>query len=525
MYNILLVDDEPIIKMAFRKMINWGETDFAIQGMTSNGLEALDFIKNNPIPIDIIVTDLVMPQMDGIELIRQVKETGFDGEILVLSNYSDFELVRQALLAGAMDYMLKVNINAQLLTQQLEKARQRIAANRNEQETLDKQNRENNHKYAIAHSIALKDYITNPHAASLPDILQDEYAKGGFWLILVLISQAASGRTPNPEHSIDILCSVFEEAQIDALVLSPWELLLIVPHAPLLEKKRDIYEKSANAHRQLKLYLGLQSTCIIPPVCASLQTAQKAYPEMLAAKDYLFYEPDAVLLRPEEIQFACLESSPNAANAAQELFTLTLTKQQDTWHKHLLNLLDSCRQSHMHPTAVRQFFVSVMAKFAGCAGIDIAKPEWLEFTEKISFANTISELLHILDSCCLYVWQNALPPEAAAYKKDVQNVILYLQAHYMEKITLAEIAKAVNLNPSYLCRLFKRDTGENLFQYLNNLRIKTAAALLLTDDMYIKEAASCVGIEDAFYFARLFKRAYGVSPSEYRCSVEAAAQQ
>lgn len=98
---------------------------------------------------------------------------------------------------------------------------------------------------------------------------------------------------------------------------------------------------------------------------------------------------------------------------------------------------------------------------------------------------------------------------------DVRTLILYLQQHYTEHISLDNLSATVNLNRSYLCRLFKRETGESLFQYLARLRLERATGLLLQEGLSIREVAARVGIDDPFYFTRMFKKQYGVAPSEY----------
>ena len=96
MFRILLIDDEPMIKIGVRKLLE--DTDYIIVGTANNGMEALEYLKTNS--VDIIMTDLKMPVMNGLELIHQLNALSFDGAILVLSNYSDFELVREALTEG-----------------------------------------------------------------------------------------------------------------------------------------------------------------------------------------------------------------------------------------------------------------------------------------------------------------------------------------------------------------------------------------------------------------------------------------
>ena len=107
--QILLVDDEPAIKIGFRQLTDWSKTPYTLCGTAGNGKEALAYLEKNP--VDIIITDLKMSVMDGIGLIHALKQNNSEIPIIVLSNYSDFELVREALTAGAADYILKANIS------------------------------------------------------------------------------------------------------------------------------------------------------------------------------------------------------------------------------------------------------------------------------------------------------------------------------------------------------------------------------------------------------------------------------
>lgn len=86
----------------------------------------------------------------------------------------------------------------------------------------------------------------------------------------------------------------------------------------------------------------------------------------------------------------------------------------------------------------------------------------------------------------------------------------------MHKLTLEQIAASVRLDKSYLCRLFKKETGKSIFQYLNEQRMCRAAEMIEKGNTYVREVAAAVGIDDQFYFTRLFKRQFGVSPSEYK---------
>ena len=124
MYQVLIVDDEPIVKIALRSMLDWGSLGFHICGTASNGQEALEMAERmHP---DLIICDLKMPVMDGIDLIRTAKDRSMNCEFLVISNYEDFNYVRTALVLGASDYILKVSISPEELTTQLQKIKEKL---------------------------------------------------------------------------------------------------------------------------------------------------------------------------------------------------------------------------------------------------------------------------------------------------------------------------------------------------------------------------------------------------------------
>ena len=129
MHNILFVDDELIYKLTIQNLVDWEKHGFSIIGTASNGEEALEFFKNKP--VHAVITDLQMPIMDGITLIQELRKYGFAGPILALSNYSDYEYVRGALIAGAYDYLIKINITKEQVEKSLHKCPKCLPAVRN----------------------------------------------------------------------------------------------------------------------------------------------------------------------------------------------------------------------------------------------------------------------------------------------------------------------------------------------------------------------------------------------------------
>ena len=110
-----------------------------------------------------------------------------------------------------------------------------------------------------------------------------------------------------------------------------------------------------------------------------------------------------------------------------------------------------------------------------------------------------------------------LPKGFDTLRKEVREAMLFIHFNYHRSITLDDVAKEVNLNRDYLCRLFKKETELPMFRYLNNLRMQRAASIIAEnpDRSYIRDVAAAVGIDDQFYFTRIFKKHHGISPREY----------
>jgi len=136
----------------------------------------------------------------------------------------------------------------------------------------------------------------------------------------------------------------------------------------------------------------------------------------------------------------------------------------------------------------------------------------LEYAAGMFFTSSYPEVICLED-----ISYADLPKGFDTLRKEVREAMLFIHFNYHRSITLDDVAKAVNLNRDYLCRLFKKETDLPMFRYLNNLRMQRAASIIAEnpDRSYIRDVATAVGIDDQFYFTRVFKKHYGVSPSEY----------
>lgn len=123
-----------------------------------------------------------------------------------------------------------------------------------------------------------------------------------------------------------------------------------------------------------------------------------------------------------------------------------------------------------------------------------------------------NELSALLESLCVRLQQL----KYGVYKKPIDQVIKFIDKHINQKIFLGDIAKEIGMSEGYLCKIFKSETGKSLVQYVNDLKMNRAAELLKNPELMVKEVSDAIGIDDPFYFNKMFRKHTGMSPSEYK---------
>lgn len=501
MYQLLLVDDEPVIRMTFRNLLPWDDSPWHIAGMVSNGEEALAFLAQHS--VDIIITDMKMPQMNGLELIRHLKEQRFPGAILVLSNYSDFSLVRQAMQLGARDYMLKTDMEAAPMREALERLSENLAP-------------------AEKRAAPEPTGITDDYRRTVLRDLMLGYAptEESDWNDSVLLPHAPYrmldvvmgnlGERPVTYKSIrNVLLANFNE-QTDVIYLGEQEYICLIPAGK--ENEDALLRRSVQLVRQLKMYLNSRANILVSSPFADTEALRCQLGQCQNAAKLFFYEISENCLAAERIVFSSLAEEALTEEAACQLAD-AFSHSPDRADSWITALMQRCADRRVDPELLRSYVFQILQALL------LNHPQTAESAVFASHLDVLScksaerlcNLLHALLPSLL----ETPAAELQTGNHDVRTLILYLQQHYTEHISLDTLSATVNLNRSYLCRLFKRETGESLFQHLARLRLERATGLLLQEGLSIREVAARVGIDDPFYFTRMFKKQYGVAPSEY----------
>ena len=184
----------------------------------------------------------------------------------------------------------------------------------------------------------------------------------------------------------------------------------------------------------------------------------------------------------------------------------------------IMEILDYMKKEFIYPKQVKNYFVFL---FSNVEGDEMQKglqnvfhlEAWLDL---ISNAETAQMLQKVVNNTIAYIRSWIKDTNNNRYRDDITHIIEYIDENYTVKLSLKTIAEAFSINESYLSRMFKNETGKNLIYFINEKKMRKAMELLEDPNMTIKKVANMVGINDQFYFNKVFKKFYHVSPSEYR---------
>lgn len=530
MYRAIIVDDEELVCKGLRKYFDWSKHNIQILSDFPDGQKAYQFVQENP--IDLLVTDVRMPHMDGITLAGHVKELYPDAKIIFVSGYDDVAYLKNALKVDAVDYILKsIDLN------ELEETVSRVV------KIMDTEN-------ARKKELAEMEELLNQ---SFP-LLQER-------LLLTLIRDDIEDLGNIREHIEFLNIPLDEDSRYCVLVLQ-------------LQRYYSTFSGMTERERQL-LSLKIQDEC---------RRIGKEYGETICFKsrvgEYVMiisleedeYE-DKLLQISEKIQTHMKEymdrlvyigisnmftglkniktAYENAANAISKRYLLddklqisidkyvTDSEMKDYREKARKNLLECLSQGNTEKVTdvLNDLFGRISQEFDHNEQQNLMiylllLPTRIINDMKIKTENVYSDQRAIMEQflCCKdfheqCVLIQSLYTQVATMMQSlskthshaiVDQVRRKIEERYKEQISISTLAEEVYLTPTYLCVLFKQTTGSTINEYLTMTRLEKAKQLLADSNIKLYDVCYEVGYLSPSYFSRLFKKYVGISPSEYR---------
>lgn len=536
--KVLIVDDETFVRVSFKSYINWHEYGFELVGEATNGIEALEAIDR--LRPDIVFLDIKMPEVNGIEVLRELKDNKLSLKVIVLSSYNEFDYVREAMKLGAADYIHKPDMSEDMVLMTLKNVSMELQNEREhmrEYKNLKNNIEQNKNDLKAIFLKGLIDEFYNKKCEVEEKVKTLGIKFNGTNMVCLAISidnytVVKDRYKANNKHLLDyaiknIIDELFlEETEFEFFKYNN-NMYMIVKSYSNMRSLNDIYKHNniiANTTaKALKQFLNISTSIGISSTHKHIMNIPQAFSEAVEANRLKFYEHGGTI-----INYYDLKANKNTVNkfkiegVLSEFRELIDNNEMDMLKEKIQETFEVLKEKRaLLEKELKDFSKEILyiisGKYRIATGIIDAKRKFSLRSEELNNSENIFEirdiLIHAVDQLAALYRQAVKVP---AKNSRVRDAMEYINSNYNRKLALETIAHQIGLNSSYLSRLFKTETGIGINCYINQVRIEMSKELLLKEDYKNYEVAEMVGYNNVEYFNEIFKRITGKSPKEYK---------
>lgn len=511
--QIVIVDDEQAIRERLVGLKEWEQIGCTVVGEAGNGSEALKVV--SACKPDLIITDIRMPVMDGIQFAESVRTLYPSVQIIFISAYGDFVYAKQAMKLGAVDFITKP-IAVGELVDTVELLRQGIhRADRDGD--LYQEN-------MIRLLLSGKWHELNAEENMKLQPLRDRRA---VLLSVEIDNLDVSDAVTNPFSLLTL-----KETVCDTMARHPYPYwtyvsqkgLYVILFEPDDADERDMKAGSLNVARDLiarcKTAFRHSVSIGVSSVLQAVTELRQGMQQIEECRDYRMLLGEGSIITSDSLSGIVRHGSLRAdAVETAELMGYLRKGEKERIPPFFRAVYRDILSNGLKKIHVQRYALDLMERAEQVmleSGMGTRKEEQIEDRKKILSYDTLSELMKFLETRL-----SDVADRLAAYSEQsgsgwLKKMMTYLDTHYREEITLVSLSKHLHMNHSYLCRLIKKETGTNFRELLWQVRIEKAKKLLAESETKAFEVAYMVGFKDPSHFSQLFKRIVGVTPTEFR---------
>ncbi|WP_379128421.1 response regulator [Paenibacillus sp. sgz500958] len=505
MFTILIVDDEKIERDGIRGLIAEMKYDLRVIE-AENGEKALEYLHLNP--VDILLTDIKMPFMGGLELAEQASLVQPSLEIIIYSAYGEFDYARRALYTNASSYLLKPidmdefagvmsgvmqkcahKATQQLRTAEIMQGYQKGLEYEKEKWLIDLLN-----GVTVISNVAELPFGGGPAALMLID-LKERFFDRNYEAFEQTVQQLAAG-------------------EYEVLNLNEYQSVLIVS-CPVSGGQEEIREMSERLAERISEQWYRHCCIVYGPVVSDWHEISACYGQIEQTLDYKFFFEDTVVLFAGDDLAGRVPDNVSAEILIADINQF-INHGEYAGASRSIELLFSHLSRNGSSSAIYiKYLCSDLVRNAFDQSGRRQKADFQQTVERIFKSDSIQDVKEVLLQALSEIEpDNGAPDESKRHI--VQQVIRIVEKDFRDDISLEVIAGRVSLNPTYLSHLFKKETGQSLIKFITLQRLEQAQYLLGNTNMKIVDIAENVGYWSSSYFCLTFKKYYGISPQKYR---------
>lgn len=507
MYRVMVVDDEAAHRKGMVQILNAMKPDyFLLEARDGNMAEMI----LDTVDVDIILTDIRMPNKDGLEFLADLYRIRHNAKVIIVSGYGQFSYAKTALANGAFDFLLKP-IDPEELEEALNRAEKSVEE--------DKKRKQNYSRYIDLLLVKMvKSELSDKEKEEIDGVLPADAAG------LVFTVKLPRRR----EKTIDFI----EWRQKIKQMLDEWG------HTIMFEETNDVVSWAGmfflkpscsgdNYERILKrIYERMQELVLfgmkfgLSRITENLcENVTDAYAQAVNALSKTFYFSDGGSIYIEEEAETSQEILRLLAEKEDDMANMIRYSEHEEIKKELAEFFSMITFENMpNPNRLKELFVLLGMRVTNLLqkkGVVIDyRPAIAAFTEKIMEAEHLKKLQEEVEN--IFLLLNDISKEEAGKEDAILLAVRYLEEHFAEEVALTEVAEKLFFTPAYFSICFKKRMGKPFSQYLKDVRMEKACEMLCRTNKKVGTIALETGYSDAAYFGKVFKKCIGCSPEEYR---------
>ncbi|NOU66308.1 response regulator [Paenibacillus sp. LMG 31461] len=527
-YTCFIVDDEDLIiqrlELYFSELSH-KETRFHLVGKANNGQKGIEeILKLKP---DIVISDIVMPRMDGIAMIEQLKLELPQTQFILLTAYSTFEYAQRAIHANVMEYIVKVPLNEADLDRALGKAAgilDEVKKKEEEFQSLNVSVLEN--KYRVRKQFfneLIRGEIPSHRVSNFANRMESQFFQANYCCFIVEMNLYESFRNEYSAVDQNILkyaiTNVIEETVMNsgrgvATDLSDNRFIGFLSwehNRSEMDTEFACQELGSQIVTHLQQYLNQRVSVAFGGPHRGWESIKQAYTEAQNVSEDFYYHAEKVVKTPaHRFHYRNDKREEFQQKLADFLVGVQRQVSKEELEKEFVVLNQFATDHKIHRSIMapmlRDLYRDIIMKFksGNTSTTDIA-----EFP--IEFMAFREQLAYISDFTFQYVHAGQL-----LHRAEIMRAMRFIEKNLKQRLTLEAIAEDVNLAPSYFSSLFKKTMNEGVISYINRKKIQLALELLNVQDYSLLELCEEVGIVNEGYFCKLFKEYTGDTPKQYR---------
>lgn len=508
--KIVVVEDEMRTRKGIVQLINQISSNYQIVGEAGNGIEGEKIVAEK-IP-DLIITDIKMPDMSGLEMLDKLKKYNLKHKSIILSGYSEFEYAQKAIKVGVYEYLLKPFTADDL---------QRVLIDIEKMIKLEKSLEESK----TSESVSI-DYILNSlflgndiGTKGMAEKMKTEYdldVTKNFHIGIVYLDSVVENISKKVLELLEENLNMYLANQYYLYKISAENTYVII----LPENKKTYDFKRAIQNKlRIEIYQPQYGNTIFGFIeCENINTFTNSLSTIMKELQWSIVLGEDVLIDHAKIQHIVTKLVKYPIELERSMILAVHSMDLDNIEIYCSEFLKCWRKDLHQPDDVINAFVQFSS-----AMINSAKKVCVEWENSLSLKETYQIMINS------YTWKElsgslsdlatkmslSVKKRNNDYSLVIKKALSYITVHLHEKITQVEVADKLNVTPEYLSLLFAKEVGQNFNTYIKEIKINKAEELLLKGDVNTFEISEKLGFTDSKYFYKVFKEVTGISTSEF----------